>query len=155
MADDVRIRRARPDDRQRCLELLGLLGGPDGRVVPKAAAAVFEDLTKGARGEVWVAERDGRILGMATQSFNLAMRYGGEYAQLEELIVDPDARGLKLGARLLQAAIESARARGAAEYGLYLLPWTEHNLPFYEKFGLQRVGSELRMRLDAAEAQRK
>lgn len=32
-------------------------------------------------------------------------------------------------------------------YGLYLVESTEHNLPFYQKYGFSRVGSELRQRL--------
>ena len=141
------LRLAAPADRGRCFELLTLLGGPDGRALPPNAAETFDGLLTQARGQIWVAEHGRKLLGMATQSFNLALRYGGEYAQLEELIVDPAARGLKLGGRLLEAAIAGARARGCAEFGLYLLPWTEHNQPFYEKYGLECVGSELRMRL--------
>ena len=80
-------------------------------------------------------------------SYNLAIRYGGEYAQLEELIVDPAARGKNVGGLLIQATIERARARGCAEYGLYLVERTEHNRPFYEKYGFVRVGSEMRQRL--------
>lgn len=141
------LRLANPADRARCLELLTLLGGPDGRALPENAYGTFEALLTQARGQIWVAESEGKVLGMATQSFNLALRYGGEYAQLEELVVDPAARGLKLGGRLLEAAIASARQRGCAEFGLYLVEWTEHNQPFYEKYGLRRVGSEMRMPL--------
>ncbi len=143
----IRIRPAADSDRARCLELLALLGGPNGRAVPTGAAATFDALANGGRGAILIADRAGVILGMAAQSYNLALRYGGEYAQLEELIVDPVARGQNLGARLLKAAIQAARDRGAGEYGLYLLPWTEHNRPFYEKFGLAVVGSEMRMTL--------
>ena len=94
-----------------------------------------------------VADDGGRILGVASVSWNVAMRYGGEYCQLEELIVDPAARGKKLGALLLEATIAEARKRGCAEYGLYLVEWTTHNRPFYEKCGLKTVGDEMRMTL--------
>ena len=77
------------------------------------------------------------------------MRYGGIYCQLEELIVDPAARGRNLGGRLLEAAISEAKAKGAAEFGLYLVQSTTHNRPFYEKYDLQTVGSEMRMPLDS------
>lgn len=143
----LQLRLAAPGDRDRCLELLGMLGGPDSRQPVSGSAAAFDRLLDGERGQIWVAEKDGRVIGMAAQSFNLAMRYGGDYCQLEELIVDPDARGLRAGAALVEAAIAGARAHGAAEYGLYLVEWTEHNRPFYEKFGLKVVGSEMRMPL--------
>ncbi len=143
----VTVRAAAAADAKRCLELLTMLGGPEGRALPDGAGTLFDDLLTAERGQILVAEDAGEVLGMATQSYNIALRYGGEYAQLEELIVDPKARGKNVGGRLLAAAIDAARARGAAEYGLYLLAWTEHNRPFYEKFGLKVVGSEMRMAL--------
>ena len=76
------------------------------------------------------------------------MRYGGEYCQLEELIVTPAARGKNVGGRLVQGAIDNARARGCAEMGLYLLETTEHNRGFYAKYGFEVIGTEMRMKLN-------
>ena len=87
------------------------------------------------------------ILGMATISFNVALRYGGEYCQLEELIVTPNARGKNVGGILMEATLEHARKRGCKEFGLYLLESTSHNQPFYEKFGFSGVGLEMRQQL--------
>ena len=101
------------------------------------------------RGQITLAVEDGAVLGMATVSFNLALRYGGEYCQLEELIVLPRARGRNLGGRLVQTVVENASTRGCAEIGLYLLESTEHNRPFYAKYGFEGVGSEMRQRLNA------
>ena len=139
----MEIRRALTGDRNRCLELLETLGG---QVLP-AAADVFEQLLTGERGAVLVAEHDDEIVGMISISFNLAMRYGGEYSQLEELIVDPAARGLKAGGDLVQSAVDLAKARGCKESGLYLVASTEHNQAVYEKYGYRRVGSEMRQAL--------
>ena len=139
----MEIRRALTGDRNRCLELLETLGG---QVLP-AAADVFEQLLTGERGAVLVAEHDDEIVGMISISFNLAMRYGGEYSQLEELIVDRAARGLKAGGALVQSAVDLAKARGCKESGLYLVASTEHNQAFYEKYGYRRVGSEMRQAL--------
>ena len=140
----ITIRPALPQDEARCLELLSLLRGEK----PKPEwARVFRELLKRERGQILVADEDGMLLGSASVTFNLAMRYGGEYCQLEELIVDPAARGKKLGGLLLAATIDAARRRGCAEYGLYLVEWTTHNRPFYEKYGLRTVGDEMRMAL--------
>ena len=76
------------------------------------------------------------------------MRYGGEYCQLEELYVDPKARGRNCGGLLLRAVIDSARKRGCAEVGLYITHRHAANRPFYEKFGFEDVGVEVRQRLD-------
>lgn len=140
----ITIRPARATDEARCLELLSLLRGEE----PKPEwASVFRTLLTRERGQILVAEEDGTLLGSASVTFNLAMRYGGEYCQLEELIVAPEARGNKLGGLLLEATIAEARVRGCAEYGLYLVEWTTHNRPFYEKYGLKTVGDEMRMAL--------
>jgi ribosomal protein S18 acetylase RimI-like enzyme len=77
-------------------------------------------------------------------SYNLAIRYGGEYCELEELIVDEAARGLNLGRILVQRTIDDARRRGCAEMGLYLVPSTEGNRGFYEKLGFEVLGTEMR-----------
>jgi len=52
-----------------------------------AARAVYRDLVTSTRGSVIVFEVDGEVLGVITSSYVSAIRYGGEYARLEELIV--------------------------------------------------------------------
>ncbi len=144
---EVNIRDARAADRGRCLELLGALASFTGLSADENAGQVFDGLLEQNRGRIIVAEEEGQILGMATVSYNVAMRYGGEYCQLEELIVDPAGRGKNIGGQLVAATVENARARGCAEYGLYLVETTEQNQPFYEKYGFVRGGSEMRQAL--------
>ena len=90
---------------------------------------------------------DSSLLGMASMSYNLSMRCGGEYCQLEELIVAPSARGQNIGGLLMLAFLETARSRGCHECGVYLVETTGHNKPFYEKYGFQTVGDEMRQSL--------
>ncbi len=142
------IRLALPSDKTICLELLGKLVEATEGNIDKRAGNVFDALLDGVRGQVLLAEESTQVLGLAAVSFNLAMRYGGEYCQLEELVVDPAARGKNIGGLLVEASLKLARERGCAEYGLYLVETTEKNLPFYQKYGFERVGSELRQRLD-------
>jgi ribosomal protein S18 acetylase RimI-like enzyme len=82
-------------------------------------------------------------------SYNMTIRYGGEYCELEELIVDDAARGLNLGRILVQRTIDDARRRGCAEIGLYLVPSTEGNRGFYKKLGFEVLGTEMRQILNA------
>jgi GNAT superfamily N-acetyltransferase len=137
----IELRRAEPRDKSRCLELIGTLAG---RPPDPAWGDVFDRLLKPERGEIVVADEAGELLGVATVSYNLAIRYSGEYCQLEELIVDPNARGRNVGGLLVQETLRRARDRGCAEYGLYLVERTENNRLFYEKYGLRVVGSEMR-----------
>lgn len=140
----VKIRNAVATDREACIELLQELRAADRGPLSVDAGEVFDRLLDGVRGRILVAEDDGELLGLASMTFNLAMRYGGEYCQLEELVVDPAARGRQLGARLVEATVERAKGRGCAEIGAYLVAATEHNRPFYEKFGFAAVGTEMR-----------
>ena len=137
----VRTRPAASADRARVFALIETLTG----VAPTSGwIDVFDSHLRHERGAVVVAENDDGILGCATVSYNLTIRYGGEYCELEELIVDEAARGLNLGRILVQRTIDDARARGCAEMGLYLVPTTEGNRGFYEKLGFEVIGTELR-----------
>ena len=137
----VRTRPATELDQERCFTFIEELTGQ-----PQTTAwkTVFASHLQRERGAVVIAENDDSMLGCATVSYNLAIRYGGEYCELEELIVDPAARGLNLGRILVQRTIDDARARGCAEMGLYLVPTTEGNRGFYEKLGFGVLGTEMR-----------
>lgn len=143
----VQIRDARPEDEASCAAMLAELRGAGEREPDAKFAATFAALVGKERGQVVVADDDGVIRGMVTVSYNVTLRHGGEYCQLEELIVSATARGQNLGGRLVQAAVDNAAARGCAEIGLYLVERTEHNRPFYAKYGFEAVGTEMRQRL--------
>jgi GNAT superfamily N-acetyltransferase len=106
----------------------------------RAARAVYRDLVMGGRGSAIVLEVDGKVLGVITSSYVSAIRYGGEYARFEELIVDDKVRGTGAGMMLLKAAIEEARRRGCDLVTLYA---REHMRAFYEKAGFRYTGAEL------------
>ncbi|MCP3990579.1 MAG: GNAT family N-acetyltransferase [Actinomycetia bacterium] len=137
----VRTRPASAADEESCFELIVALTG---REPTPGWSAVFTSHLLGERGAMVVAETDDGIVGCATVSYNLAIRYGGEYCELEELIVDETARGLNLGRILVQRTIDDAKRRGCAEMGLYLIPTTEGNRGFYQKLGFEVMGTEMR-----------
>jgi len=145
----IELRNPTASEKGACLELLATLSSTTGSKFDGRVADSFEQLLDKKRGEIVVALEGATILGMATVSYNLAMRYGGEYCQLEELIVTPEARGKNIGGLLVQRTINNAKSRGCADYGLYLMESTEHNRPFYEKYGFVAVGTEMRQRLSA------
>ena len=145
----VSIRRATAADEAEILDLMAELQNFAATSdVPRDDAtwrAGFRQVLAGPdRGAAVVAQDDAGLLGFVTVSFNLAMRYGGFYAQIEELIVSAQARGQHLGARLVNAAIEASRERNCREIGLYAL---ERSRPFYEKLGFEYAGPELRQQL--------
>jgi predicted N-acetyltransferase YhbS len=110
-----------------------------------AARNVFRDLLMSERGSVIVFEVDGDVLGVVTSSYVPAIRYGGIYARMEELVVDDKARGTGAGMMLVKAAIEEAKRRDCSLITLYS---REHTRAFYEKAGFRYTGPELHRAID-------
>jgi len=143
----VTVRLAKLEDQNRCSELLEVLAKATSDPHEIFGFKTFKNLISNDRGSLVVAEENGTVLGMASISFNLALRYNGEYCQLEELVVDKEARGKNVGGLLIEETIKLAKKRGCKEYGLYILESTKHNQGFYEKYGFVKVGEEMRQPL--------
>ena len=143
----VNVRLGKSEDQIRCSELLDVLTEATTEQNKIFDSDTFSKLISNERGCLVIAEENGIILGMASISFNLALRYNGEYCQLEELVVDQDARGKNVGGLLIEETLRLAKKRGCKEFGLYLLESTKHNQPFYEKYGFVIIGEEMRQSL--------
>ena len=138
----INLRLAESADIERCTELLQILSGRE-----SINNGVFDLFIAGERGLLIIAEENNLILGFASLSFNLGLRFSNQYCQLEELNVDPAARGKNIGALLMHEAVRLAKEKDCQDFGLYLMESTEHNRPFYEKFGFSFVGSEMRQKI--------
>ena len=143
----VNVRLGKSEDQIRFSELLDVLTEATSEQNEIFDSDTFSKLISKDRGCLVIAEENGIILGMASISFNLALRYNGEYCQLEELVVDQDARGKNVGGLLIEETLRLAKKRGCKEFGLYLLESTKHNQPFYEKYGFVNIGEEMRQSL--------
>tara|TARA_B100000965_G_C19498456_1_gene716314 strand:+ start:151 stop:591 length:441 start_codon:yes stop_codon:yes gene_type:complete len=140
----VNIRLAKSEDQKQCSDLLNVLAEATSNTDKIFDTNTFNEVISNTRGSLIVAEENGKILGMASISFNLALRYNGEYCQLEELVVHQEARGKNVGGLLIEETIHLAKSRGCKEFGLYLLESTKHNQSFYEKYGFVVIGDEMR-----------
>lgn len=81
-------------------------------------AKILGDFAAGfdpAREDAWIAERNGRVIG----SIFLMRGDALEVARLRLLYVEPDARGLGLGRRLVDACIDRARELGYSRLTLW------------------------------------
>ena len=98
-------------------------------------AAGFLRRYDAARERCWIAELDGAVVGSV-----FIVRKSPRIAKLRLLIVDPKARGLGLGRRLVNACIRFARR---ADYAKLVL-WTQSHLDaarrIYETAGFRRIG---------------
>ena len=81
----------------------------------------FHDLPETPPKHLWVAERNGKILGSV---FVIPFEGSAETAQLRMLYVEPEARGLGIGTLLVKQVVEFSRQHGYRRIRL----WTQESL---------------------------
>ena len=106
-------------------------------LVADIAAKFIRDLDP-SRERCWIAERHGIRLGCV-----FLVAEDRQTAKLRMLLVEPEARGLGLGRRLVDECIAFARASGYRRVVL----WTQDNLDaarhLYARFGFRKTAQEV------------
>ena len=138
------IREARAEDEDRVLELLPLIPSNAG-MGPVEMAAAAQRFHESLAMDVLVAEADEQVVGFLALSFIPVL--SGLSALVGDLAVDPACRRQGIGMALVEAAIQRANRRGAAN----LLVDTSRAGPaardFYHACGFEAGGiSPLRIR---------
>jgi GNAT superfamily N-acetyltransferase len=87
--------------------------------------------------EVVIAEVEGRPVGFALFLRNFSTFLGRPGMFLEDLYVQPHARGLGIGRALLRHLAELAVARGCGRLDWNVLDWNAPAIGFYQKLGAE------------------
>ena len=145
------IRPARPGDEGDILRLIQALA--DYEREPDAVEATMEDLrahlfAEAPRVFAHVAERDGCIVGIAVWYVTYSTWTGRHGIYLEDLYVDPAARGAGVARGLMRALAAEAGARGYARIDWAVLDWNEPAKDAYRRLGGRHVESWEHWRLD-------
>ena len=133
----------RPGDLGRIVSLHGEayapLAGFGLRFEAYVASTVAEYvLDNDARGRIWLAEQDGRLIGCTA----IALR-DDNTAQLRWVVVDPAARGAGLGGTLVDKAVAFCRSHGCASIYLFTTDGLAESQALYEKLGFHITSNEI------------
>jgi len=148
------IRRIRPDEwaSLRALRLRALTDAPLAFGSTLARESTFADDAwhdrarrgaSGTDGVTFVAELDGRWMGIASGLPNDSDAPDDPRAVLVGMFVVPEARGRGVGVALVEAVVGWARERGADGLGLWVTATNETAIALYTRCGFRR-GSERR-----------
>ena len=126
----MQIRRMTPDDVQQVVEIAD--------ASPEAAswtASTYGTIIENPdRGEVWIAEEQGRLAGFA------AFRLIDAEAELLNVAVHPQQRRKGLGSLLIEQILGEVVRRGVERVFLEVRASNEPALHFYAQFGFRQIG---------------
>ncbi|MDT8414716.1 MAG: GNAT family N-acetyltransferase [Flavobacteriaceae bacterium] len=97
---------------------------------------LFEEYNK-PKAVYFVIEKEGRILGGA--GIKKLDNYEGNVCELQKMYFLPEARGLGLGAQMIQLCLEKAREFGFEQCYLETMPFMEDAQKLYKKFGFEYI----------------
>jgi GNAT superfamily N-acetyltransferase len=154
MPGTAKIRPAHPGDETDILRLIKALAGYERE--PDAVETTAEGLrahlfNDHPRVFAHVAEQDGRVVGIAVWFLSFSTWTGTHGIYLEDLFVEPAARGGGVARDLLRALAAEAKARGCARMDWAVLDWNEPAKGFYRRLGARHNETWEPWRLDGAE----
>jgi GNAT superfamily N-acetyltransferase len=144
------VRHRTAEDLDACVTLLGRVHDLD-RYPIRWPADPVAFLTPDDELVTWVAHRDGTLAGhvmlaCAPTGLAAAARIDGHHLRVEDLVllrllfVSPEARGMRLGARLLDVATAEATARGRRTV-LEVLSVNVDAIAVYQRVGWTAIGT--------------
>jgi N-acetylglutamate synthase-like GNAT family acetyltransferase len=141
----MECRPASPEDADPIAELLEQLGYPTS---PETAGRRLQALTASPDDEVWVAEREGTVVGLVSVHVSGALEYDGDVAKVSAIVVDEAARRQRVGEQLMALAERLARQRGCVLLFLTTSERRKDAHAFYRSLGFEETGRRFAKALD-------
>ncbi|MBK1835258.1 GNAT family N-acetyltransferase [Roseibacillus ishigakijimensis] len=138
MTTDVRIEPATiedlPDLTDLVVDLMNLQDDftPDPVLQERGIRHILEDP---ARGRIFVARTDDRIVGMANLLFTVSTAMGGFVIIMEDVIIHPEHRGMGYGARLVDEVIQFAEEKDFKRITLLADRLSNDSQAFFQQHG--------------------
>jgi GNAT superfamily N-acetyltransferase len=134
------IRRARESDAWAVTALLAQL---DYALEPEAVAPALAEIVADPAHLPLVAEEDGEVVGFVNANFRPQLHHLAPVGTIDELVVDADRRGRRIGERLVEAVLEEARRRGADVVEVTTHNRRERARGFYRRCGFEATSVKL------------
>ena len=115
---------------------------------PEAARRRLELLVASHNDEVWVAERDGTVVGLVAIHVSASLERDGEVAKVSAIVVDEAARRDGIGQQLMALAEREARRRGCVLLFLTTAERRQDAHAFYRGLGFEETGRRFAKALD-------
>lgn len=93
-------------------------------------------------GRLWLAQKEGRLVGYASIPFYFALEFDGLVALLDELFVLPELRGQGAGAQMLNAIMEELPKDGIQRLRLEVDEKHPEAATLYARLGFVRDGRQ-------------
>lgn len=140
---EVSIRQAIPGDLPIILSLLQELGPQEEPLPLPRANEIFVRMAA-ANSRVWIAERGGEAVGTYTLLVMENLCHGGTpSAIIESVVVACEARGGRIGERMMRHAMEQAKEAGCYKLALSSNSRRMEAHRFYKRLGFEQHGVSL------------
>ncbi len=109
------FRKAVLEDIKELNRLLSALFSQEAEFVPdaqKQAKALTMIINDDSIGDIFVAQKEGKVVGMVNILYTISTALGERVAILEDMIVDEAFRGQNIGSALIEHAVAKTKAAG-------------------------------------------